>query len=265
MKQLFVTLILLCLLAASASAQTADGFVCSIRDGSAVITGYTGSAAVLSIPDTLDGYPVTAIGYCAFRDCAFLTQVTLPEGVTAIGSNAFERCTSLKKVILPDSLASIGTHAFYACASLEQIDIPEGIVRLHPYAFYGCSAVRFCSRGGQAALVLSDYGYTFADPSCPQLLLKAFADESGARSLTVADCDESVVSLVLPDGVTTIARNAFRSCASLRQLTLPASVSLIEEGAFSGCRDVAVIAPAASAGHELAQAMAASGFTWQSP
>lgn len=262
MKKLLVTLLMLCLLTACACAQTEDGFAYSVLDGSAIITSYTGSAAALTLPDTLGGYPVTAIRYCAFRDCISLTQVTIPEGIVSIGSNAFERCTSLAQLNLPQSLETIGTHAFYACAALDFIDVPGEIARVHPYAFYGCSAVKRCRMDSRAALVLTDYGYSFTDPAYPQLDLKAFMDGDGARTLTVAHCDPSAVSVALPEGVTVIARGAFAGCTALRRLTLPAGLTTIEDGAFTGCKNVTVVSPA-GAGQALAQDMAESGFTWQ--
>jgi hypothetical protein len=57
-------------------------------DGKVTITDYTGSAAVVVIPGTLGGLPVTAIGERAFEDKQ-LTSVTVPDSVTTIGNSAF--------------------------------------------------------------------------------------------------------------------------------------------------------------------------------
>ena len=57
-------------------------------DETATIAKYTGSASELSIPDTLDGHAVTAIGDKAFASCRFLMSVTIPEGVTTISDRA---------------------------------------------------------------------------------------------------------------------------------------------------------------------------------
>ena len=46
-----------------------------LQDGKAVITGFSGASTLVSIPATLDGHPVTAIGERAFFRCKSLTAV----------------------------------------------------------------------------------------------------------------------------------------------------------------------------------------------
>ena len=81
-------------------------------DGTAAIVKYTGSASILSIPDALDGYAVTAIGNEAFRLCQNLLSVSIPDGVTSIGDRAFYGCWFLLDITIPDSVTSIGNGAF---------------------------------------------------------------------------------------------------------------------------------------------------------
>ncbi len=219
--------LLLCLCAAPALADTEGDFTYSVSSSEAKILSYTGSADTLIIPHTLGGYPVTAIGYCAFRNCAALTQVVICEGVSSIGSRAFKNCASLSQIMLPQPLTMLGSHAFYGCANLLEIAVPESIERLHPYAFYGCSAARLCSLESHAARVLSDYGYSFTSPDYPQLSLMAFGS-----ALTVTDCSESAASVSFPDGVITIDGFAIFNCNSLRELTIPHGVTEIAYSAF---------------------------------
>lgn len=84
-------------------------------DGTAAIAKYAGSASELSIPDTLDGYAVTAIGNEAFRLHQHLHSVSIPDGVIAIGNEAFRLCQNLLSVSIPDGVTSIGDRAFYGC------------------------------------------------------------------------------------------------------------------------------------------------------
>ena len=87
------------------------------ENGGAVITGYTGNTALLSIPATLDGLPVTAIGEHAFER-ASLTAVILPDSVVSIGWFAFYECQSLAGVTLPASVSTIGYAVFDGCPAL---------------------------------------------------------------------------------------------------------------------------------------------------
>ena len=97
------------------------------EDGTAAVTAYEGSEAVISIPPEIDGYPVTAVGPSAFYNCRGLKKVSIPEGVTDIGASAFSWCTALEEADLPASLSSVGEAAFSWCYSLESIVIPDNV------------------------------------------------------------------------------------------------------------------------------------------
>jgi hypothetical protein len=76
-------------------------------NGTITITGYSGSGGAVTIPTTIAGLPVTAIGgvfdiwdnwYGAFYECTSLTSVTIPNTVISIGEQAFGWCSSLTSV-----------------------------------------------------------------------------------------------------------------------------------------------------------------------
>ncbi len=264
MKKLVILLLTLCLLFSAALAETEGDFSYSVSNGEAKITAYTGSAACLTLPDTLGGYPVTTIGLCAFRDCVSLTEVVIPDGITRIGSNAFMNCTTLAEIRIPESVIRIDTHAFYGCAALKQLTLHDSLDQINILAFYGCSAVRYCDPDSLTAYVLTDVGYSFTRPDYPQLTLKAFEDSDGQRTFTVADCDESANSvsfpdhissiesyaffhctriseIILPDSITEIGKSAFEGCTALMRITIPSSVTSISDDAFSGCQSMTII------------------------
>ncbi len=87
------------------------------ENGGAVITGYSGDVALLTVPATLDGLPVIAIGEHAFERSS-LTAVTLPDGICRIDWFAFYECEELSGITIPKSVTSIGYAVFDGCPSL---------------------------------------------------------------------------------------------------------------------------------------------------
>lgn len=88
-------------------------FLYAVENGEAVITGYTGDDAVLTLPSSIDGYAVTRIADDAFSSDT-LQSITVPDGIIKIGWFAFKECSSLRTVTLPESVKSIGYSAFPA-------------------------------------------------------------------------------------------------------------------------------------------------------
>ena len=56
------------------------------------IKTYLGNAASVTIPDTIGGKTVVAIGNQAFYNKQTLTEVSIPASVTSIGYGAFHEC-----------------------------------------------------------------------------------------------------------------------------------------------------------------------------
>lgn len=101
--------------AAETTPPTSDYTYTITKDDTVTITGYTGSDTVLTVPQTLDGSPVTEIAADAFAEQTKLTSVTLPDGLKKIADDAFFDCTSLETLTLPDSVTSLTGAAFSGC------------------------------------------------------------------------------------------------------------------------------------------------------
>ena len=78
---------------------------------------------------------ITAIGEEAFRNCANITELSLPESLTTIGAGAFKGCTGITELTLPASLTSIGEGALDGCERLARLNVlcdpailPEGLL-----------------------------------------------------------------------------------------------------------------------------------------
>ena len=134
-KAIALVAILTCALSASAATTTfsKDGITYQLTtysDGSGVLSvqnkGYFNSySGVVNIPDSVQYsgvyYPVTGIGYQAFKNCTGLTGVTIPEGVSMLLNESFAGCTSLTKITLPSTMYTIYNNAFTGCTSLTSI------------------------------------------------------------------------------------------------------------------------------------------------
>ena len=118
--------------------ETSGKFIYIINGGKATITGYTGSDRTLSLPSSIDGYPVEAIGDDAFES-ETLQSLSIPEGVTKIGWFAFKSCPYLRTVTLPQSIESIGYSAFPTSLSGFSIICPQGSFAAKYAESYGIS------------------------------------------------------------------------------------------------------------------------------
>jgi hypothetical protein len=176
----------------------------------AMIVGCSNTCpASLVIPEAIDGFSVTSIGYGAFSNNQ-LTSVTIPDSVTSIGSNVFYG-NQLTSVTIPDSVTSIGSNAFSG-NQLTSVTIPDSVTSIGDYAFYG----------NQLTSV------TIPD-SVTSIGSRAFSNNQ-------------LTSVTIPDSVTSIGNYAF-SYNQLTSVTIPDSVTSIEYGAFSNNQLTSVTIP----------------------
>ena len=78
----------------------------------AVVTGCQGAVEdVLTVPEDIEGIPVTAIADEAFMGQSVMSTVIIPESVESIGSRAFAGCSSLRMVFARRNM-EIGEAAF---------------------------------------------------------------------------------------------------------------------------------------------------------
>ena len=78
-----------------------------------IITGYTGSATDVVIPER-----ATGIADSAFARTGITSITFSGNNMTTIGMEAFSGCSSLNSISFPASLKSIGYRAFYGCSAL---------------------------------------------------------------------------------------------------------------------------------------------------
>jgi hypothetical protein len=208
----------------------------TITNGKATITSYIGTSGDVTIPATLGGYPVIAIGDKAFFRQARITSVVMPDSIISIGNNAFERCSGLASVTIPDSVTSIGSNAFSNCSSLTNITIPDGVTSIGAYAFYGCSSLTSVTIPDGVASIGA---YTFY--GCSSLTRVTLLEGVQTIGDFTFNWCSSLTEITIPNSVTSIGSNAFHGCSALASVTIPDSVTSIGNMAFADCSSLTLI------------------------
>ena len=252
--------------AVGVSAATYGGLTYEINDGAVAIKHCDAAVSgTLTIPSTIEGYPVTAIYDLAFYWCKDLTYVTIPESVASIGYCAFSGCTSLTYIYVNSNNATyrsvagvvftkdretlvaypsaksgaytisnlvktIGEGAFAGCTGLTSVTIPNSVITIEEEAFSDCTNL--------TSVIIPDSVTTIGG--------WAFSDCSGLTDVTIGngvidigelafrDCT-NLTSVTVPDNVKTIGRSAFADCSSLNQAIIGDGVTDMGYGVFEDC------------------------------
>ena len=190
------------------------------------------------------------IGPSAFKECALLGDLIIPEGVTHIHYNAFALGSRgsgesdpgigdlenglidnnlYGALVLPSTLEYIGESAFRGCKFNSELILPEGLKKIERCAFDGCS---------------NFYGRLTLPAGLTQIPTELFR---GTKKLTgtvvipegvteigeSAFADSGITGVVFPSSVNTIKYSAFRRSKLSGDLILPESLYSIGERAFS--------------------------------
>ena len=176
-----------------------------VVNGGARVTGYTGGRTNVVVPETLGGYPVTAMER-AFDNNDEIMTVVLPSTLKTLGGYTFWGCDNLRRVTFNSDITAIGDFEFFQCRVLEDFMLPESVTSIGMKAFSGCRALTKLPFGGHVQTI-GNY---------------AFEECWGFTGVDI------------PDGVKTIGANAFSNGQFLTNIVIPASVTSIGSNAFSG-------------------------------
>ena len=260
-----------------------SNFTYTVNDDKTItITGYTGKeTGGIMIPETIDGYTVTAIGEKAFYDRRSITgTLTIPDSVTTIGDYAFYCCMGLTgKLDLPEALESIGKLAFRACYGFTgTLTLPERLTTIGEAAFYECEGLtvtipkNVSSIGGmifsgccgwhdyrnhisEIAVDAANAYYTSQDGilfSKDMTVLHSAPPGIRFTEYTIPDSVTQIMSggfencyslssITIPEGVVSLGEYAFSCCYGLKTVTLPASIDTVERFIFANCYDLSSV------------------------
>ena len=205
------------------------------------LTSYLGTNTSITLPDTIDGVTVTAVGDYAFQYGNF-TSLTIPSGVSSIGTGSFANCTNLTEVHLTHGLTSIGVAAFDGCSKLLDINIPASVTNMEA-AFSNAlpdsqagALLNIVVDADNASYVSTDGIVFSADQTqlvqypcgrqgsytVPSLVTKTgYASFSGC----------TLTNVIFPEGLTNIGSASFYK-SPITQVLIPATVTTLELGAF---------------------------------
>ena len=154
---------------------------------------------------------------CAFEECNGMTSITIPNSLTFIGNGTFRGCSGLTSITIPNSVTSIGSQAFMCCNNLTSVKIPNNVIYIGDQALMGCD--------GLTSIVVESGNTVYDSHDNCNAIIKT------ASNILIAGCKATII----PDGVTSIGRYAFKDCIGLTSVTIPNSVTSIGEYAFDSC------------------------------
>lgn len=187
-----------------------------------VITEYKGTAAEVTVPETIGKSTVVEIGNGAFAGTwgvgggtvntsaprellaarGKITKVTLPETIKVIGRGAFTNMTSLESIKIPDSVEEIEPYAFSSCSSLTEVTVPGSVKKIGRVAFAGCRDLRrikFCEGVEEIGVGVFNNDRNLTELELPGSLKRLVDEET--RYGTVLAIDRALsVTVLCPKG-----------------------------------------------------------------
>lgn len=137
-KSALILFVLLLAVLLCSFTESDDFFRYELReDGAAILVGYTGYDATVTIPKEVDGHPIREIGTSACYGNAHFRELRLECELDGIGMDAFAYCRNLVSVKI-NSCAVIGESAFEGCALLNELVLPENLRNIDDFAFKSC-------------------------------------------------------------------------------------------------------------------------------
>ena len=254
--------------AVAVSAQTEGDYEYKIlNDGTAQITGYSGTESNLTIPAKIGDYKVSEIGKDAFNGMDNLLYVDISEGIEEIGMNAFASCTSLVDIHIPASVKTIFSNFANGCSSLQEITVDsenkrylsaDGVLFGNIYlgGWKGYNLTTYPA-GKEGAYTIPDYVRQIEDDAfkdCTKLTEVVFPEKLGRIGDDAFSGCTNLKKADISSQVTKIGSYAFAGCVSLSEVTLPHTLEYMDDGIFEGCinlRKMVIPVNTATLGYEV--------------
>lgn len=215
-------------------------FLLVAHDEGYEISQYIGSSSTVTIPLSVGGRAVVAIGDYAFYN-SDISSIHIPTNIKYIGNYAFAH-SGLESIYLSSSVKNIGQYAFAYCSyltsftfnntiqlpklqaftfiantALENITIPNSITELEEGVFSDCTSLSTVEISSSSLLqIIGEYAFS----NCVAL---------------------SNITMQKSRTITIIGDYAFNNCTSLNRIDIPESLIQIKSYAFNNCSGITAL------------------------
>ena len=211
---------------------------------------------------------ITSLGNSAFQNCSGLTgELALPASLQTLGTDTFAGCSGLTgTLVLPDGVATLPLRVFSGMTGITALQFGSGLTQINvtrtasDSPLYGMTALEKITFPGitpPAQSVSSNFLSSLTalrTVYVPQETYSTYSAwiqqylPSGARLLAIGtdsdfQIEEDILvaylgdggEVIVPEGVTAVAENAFRNSGAVTSVTLPEGVASIGDSAFENC------------------------------
>ena len=219
--------------------------------------------SIISIPDNINGIPVTSISRNAFSWNKSIVTIIIPSSISSISDLAFENCSSLTSFcvnednpnyttvdgnlfskdkttlifyaigkkepyfVIPDNVNTIGARAFSHCESLKYLILPDTLTLIKSSAFYNC--ISLCDVELPQNLVCIE-NYTFQ--GCCSLSNINIPKNIKSIGVSAFESCTKLINITFENGLEEIKDYAFRYCDNLKTVVFPETLSKLGNFVF---------------------------------
>ena len=218
---------------------TYENYTYTVSNDTVTITGCdTSVSGTITIPSTINDYPVTTIGGSAFFNCINLTGIIIPDSVTSIRTFAFSGCSNLTSITLPDNLTSVGFEAFSETGYFNDIsNWVDDVLYIGKHLISAKKSIGGIYRIKDGTKHIVDSAFFWCENLTSIIIPNSVTNIS---SLAFFGCS-NLTSITIPDSVTSIGSSAFSQCSNLISITIPYGITTIENDTFSYCTKLSSI------------------------
>lgn len=186
----------------------------------------------ITIPSSIDGFPVTKIGEGAFKNQTNMTHAIIPEGIIEIGNEAFWQ-TGLNEIVIPDSVVNVGDSSFINIYATS-LKIGSGTETIGYRAFKGNSFTSLVIPDSVTSIGVGAFqsfqtqppysGNSFTDLVIPDSVISIGAGAFAGNSL---------INVTISNNLTTLPQGLFQD-NDIQTIVIPDRVAVIESNVFYG-------------------------------